>query len=73
MPSIVGNIKINSVGSSGIVNIGDAFYISPKSTSKSYAGSGSFTTGDFQQSNNAISATTTSDNDLLDDSNFTNT
>lgn len=73
MPSIVGNIKINSVGSSGVVNIGDAFYVSPKSASKSFAGSGSFTTGDFQQKNNTLSATNTADNDLCETGQLLNT
>lgn len=66
MPSIVGVIKINSVGSSSVVNIGDSFYISPKSTSKAFAGSGSFTTGDFIKVNNGISSTNTYEPHLLD-------
>jgi len=66
MPSIVGNIKIDAIGSSGVVNIGDSFYVSPKSTSKSFAGSGSFATGDFHFSNQQFSATNTNDSDLLD-------
>jgi len=59
MPSIVGNLKINTVGSGGIVNIGDSFFLSPKSTSKTFAGSGSFITGDFIRSANGISTTNT--------------
>ncbi|TCS79416.1 spore germination protein [Tepidibacillus fermentans] len=66
MPSIVGGIKINSIGSGGVVNVGDAIYISPKSTSKSYAGSGSFNTGDFLNNNNGLSSTNTNDSDLLE-------
>lgn len=57
MPSIVGVIKINSVGSSAVINIGDSFYIAPKSTSKAFAGAGSFTTGDFLKINNGVSST----------------
>ncbi len=68
MPAIVGNIKIISVGSSGIVNIGDTFNMSPKSTSKTYAGAGSFSTGDFPQIYNAISNTNTVDPDAIDSS-----
>lgn len=63
MPAIVGGVKILSVGSAGIVNFGDSLYISPKSTSKTYAGSGSFNTGDFPVTNNAVNATLTTDND----------
>ena len=39
MPSIVGPIKINSVAG-GVVNFGDSFYVSPKSTAKAATGSG---------------------------------
>ena len=66
MPSIVGNIKIISVGSSGIVHIGDAVQLSPESTSKTFAGSGSFNTGDFITTNSAVNATNTLDPDVAD-------
>jgi hypothetical protein len=72
MPAIVGNIKVISVGSSGIVQIGDALYVSPKSTSKTFAGAGSFNTGDLPQTYNAASATNTFDPDIAD-SNTTGT
>ncbi|MFE5319512.1 spore germination protein [Paenibacillus sp. NPDC056579] len=66
MPSIVGNIKILSVGPSSIVQIGDAVQLSPQSTSKTYAGAGSFNIGDLPTTNNAISNTNTNDPDLFD-------
>ncbi|OXM84755.1 spore germination protein [Paenibacillus rigui] len=66
MPSIVGNIKILNVGPSSIVQIGDAVQLSPESTSKTYAGAGSFNTGDFAHTNNAISNTSTNDPDVND-------
>ena len=65
MPSIVGPIKINSVGG-GVVNFGDSFYLSPKSSSKTNAGSGSFNTGDFINTNNGFNATNTFDPDVND-------
>ncbi|MCS0543329.1 spore germination protein [Fredinandcohnia onubensis] len=65
MPSIVGPIKINSVGG-GVVNFGDSFYVSPKSTGKTYSGSGSLNTGDFICTNNGLNATTTNDEDFAD-------
>jgi len=65
MPSIVGPIKINSVGG-GVVNFGDSFYLSPKSSSKTNAGSGSFNTGDFINTNNGINATNSIDPDGSD-------
>lgn len=68
MPSIVGNIKILSVGPSSIVQIGDAVQLSPQSTSKIYTGAGSFNIGDFPTTNNAISNTNTNDPDVVDSS-----
>ncbi len=65
MPAIVGPIKINSIGG-GVVNFGDSFYLSPKSSSKTHAGSGSFNTGDFINTNNGVSATNTIDPDVND-------
>jgi spore germination protein PA len=62
MPSIIGNVKIISVGGAAIVNFGD----SVKSTSKTFAGAGSFNTGDFPQTNNGFSATNTYDPDIAD-------
>lgn len=65
MPSIVGPIKINSVGG-GVVNFGDSFYVSPKSTAKAATGSGGGNTGDFQWINNGLSATNVADPDVSD-------
>jgi len=67
MPAIVGNISINSVGSSSVVQFGDTAFVSPRSATKSFAGSGSFSTGDFQVINNGLNATNTLDNDLADE------
>jgi spore germination protein PF len=64
MPSIVGPITINSAD--GVINFGDSLNISPTSSSKTFAGSGSFNTGDFIMTNNGISATNTIDPDLSD-------
>ncbi|MFK7695435.1 spore germination protein [Paenibacillus sp. HJGM_3] len=72
MPSIVGNIKILSVGPSSIVQIGDAVILSPVSSSKTYAGANSFNTGDtFGPSlvNNPGNITKTNDQDVIDSSN----
>ncbi|HET7628702.1 MAG TPA: spore germination protein [Bacillales bacterium] len=72
MPSIVGPVKINSVASSGVVDFGDNWQITPKSTTKTYAGSGSFGTGDFHVNYNAISNTIVPDPDAVDSSNTAN-
>jgi hypothetical protein len=67
LPAIVGNIKIISIGSGGIVQFGDALVLSPRSTSKTFAGSGSFNTGDLPVTNNGLSSTQTYDGDVVDD------
>lgn len=64
MPSIIGPININSNG--GTANFGDSFYIAPKSSSKTYAGSGSFNTGNLVNTNNGVSATNGYDPDVAD-------
>ncbi len=69
MPSVVGFVKIVSVGSSSIVQFGDTVQVSPSSNSKTYAGSGSFLTGSLTNSNNALSATNSIDPDVQDNTN----
>ncbi|MBP3961171.1 MULTISPECIES: spore germination protein [Paenibacillus] len=69
MPAIVGFVKVISVGSSAVVQFGDSVQISPSSSSKTYAGSGSFLTGGLTNSNNAVSSTNTSDPDVQDNTN----
>ncbi|MFK2825526.1 spore germination protein [Bacillus sp. B190/17] len=65
MPSIIsGPFKVNSNG--GVMNFGDALNISPKSTSKSVAGSGGGNTGDFIITNNGISVSNVADPDAVD-------
>jgi spore germination protein PA len=66
MPAIVGAVKVVSVGSSGVFNIGDVHTISPASSSKTFAGAGSFNTGDFLKVNNKYSSTNTYDKDVFD-------
>ena len=65
MPAIVGPLKINSVGG-GVVNFGDSFYVSPKSSGKTNAGSGALNTGDFICTNNGFSSTNPFDPDGVD-------
>ncbi|MEK0314292.1 spore germination protein [Cohnella sp. 56] len=67
MPSIVGAVKILSVGSSGVVQFGDCLQVSPSSSTKTFAGAGSFVTGDLPRTN-SISSTNTNDPDLIDNS-----
>jgi len=69
MPAVVGFVKIVSVGSSSVVQFGDALEVCPSSSSKSYAGAGSFLTGSLTNSNTGVNATNTIDPDVQD--NFT--
>ena len=66
MPAIVGIVQVINVGSSGVVHIGDVFKISPFSTAKTFAGAGSFNTGDTVSLYNANSTTVTNDSDAID-------
>ncbi|WP_332692670.1 spore germination protein [Halalkalibacter lacteus] len=66
MPAIVGAVKVISVGSSGVFNIGDVFTMNPVSTSKTFAGAGSFNTGDYLKIRNDHSITKTYDQDVND-------
>ncbi|RXT06285.1 spore germination protein [Ammoniphilus sp. CFH 90114] len=66
MPAIVGTVNVNAIGASGVFNIGDVYNISPKSAVKTYAGAGSFVTGNNLKINNYHSVTNTNDNDVLD-------
>lgn len=72
MPGVVGVLKVNSVASSGVLHVGDAVHISPNSTVTSFAGAGSFNTGDFMKVNNAPSVTRVTDRDDIDSSNAAN-
>lgn len=66
MPAIVGSIKILSVGPSSIVQIGDAVLLAPKSVSTTYAGAGSFNTGNVIKTVTGINFTNTYDPDAAD-------
>ncbi|MFC4322324.1 spore germination protein [Litchfieldia salsa] len=72
MPAIVGAVKVNSIGNSSIFNIGDVFNIAPASTAKTFAGAGSFNTGDGLQVYNQRSVTNTYDTDTIDQVNVAN-
>jgi spore germination protein PA len=67
MPAIVGAFKVINVSSGGVCHIGDVGVIAPKTTAKTYAGSGSFNTGDFPTTGNLVSSTNTNDSDISDE------
>ena len=46
MPAIVGVVQVISIGSGAVFHIGDVYKISTLSNAKTFAGAGSFNTGD---------------------------
>lgn len=68
MKSIIGNVKVVNLGSSSVLQFGNAIQISPLISSKTFAGVGSFITGDLANTNNAVSTTNTNDPDISDSS-----
>ncbi|MGO4886736.1 spore germination protein [Anaerobacillus sp. MEB173] len=66
MPAIVGAIKVISIGASSVFNVGDVLNISPNSTAKTFAGAGSFNTGDCLQIRNDRNVTNGYDQDVFD-------
>lgn len=73
MPAIVGIIKVNAISSSAVFNVGDAYHISPYAESKTFAGAGSFNTGDHIKTYNPHNVTHTVDTDTFDQNNMLNT
>jgi spore germination protein PA len=66
MPAYVGAVQVINLGSSGVFHIGDVVQIRPISNTKTFAGAGSFNTGDGLAIYNQYSATNTLDNDGID-------
>ncbi|GAA0491569.1 spore germination protein GerPA [Salinibacillus aidingensis] len=66
MPAFVGAVKVNSVGSSSIFHIGDVYAMSPVSSAKTFAGGGSFNTGDGLTLSLDQSYTYVTDSDTMD-------
>jgi spore germination protein PA len=66
MPAKVGAVKINTVSSSSIFNIGDVYSMNPQSHAKTYAGGGSFNTGDGNRIHLSQSHTYVYDKDFID-------
>jgi spore germination protein PA len=64
MPAIVGTVGINTV--SGVFNIGDAGTIAPSNFSKTFAGGGSFNSGDNMRVFNESSVINVYDADPYD-------
>jgi spore germination protein PA len=72
MPAIVGVVQVIAIGSGAVFHIGDVYKISTLSNAKTFAGAGSFNTGDELRVNNQQSSTNTMDQDQIDQPNFFN-
>ena len=72
MPAIVGVVQVISIGSGAVFHIGDVYKISTLSNAKTFAGAGSFNTGDGLHVQNHHSSTNTYDQDEIDQGNFFN-
>ncbi len=62
----MGAVKVITVSSSSILNIGDVYSMCPESSAKTYAGGGSFNTGDGIRIKLADSNTYVYDKDHID-------
>lgn len=72
MPAIVGVVQVIAIGSGAVFHIGDVYKISTLSNAKTFAGAGSFNTGDAIRVNNQQSSTNTMDQDQIDQPNSFN-
>ncbi|MGE8205184.1 spore germination protein [Heyndrickxia sp. NPDC080065] len=72
MPAFVGAVQVMNITSGGVFHIGDVFQVHPVSTTKTFAGAGSFNTGETLAIENHQSATNTLDNDVVDQGQFFN-
>ncbi|SHH05965.1 spore germination protein [Virgibacillus chiguensis] len=66
MPAKVGAVKVVNLSSSSIFNIGDVYSMSPNSTAKTFAGGGSFNTGNGIRVNLGNAKTYIYDSDKVD-------
>ncbi|CAM3657613.1 spore germination protein [Mesobacillus zeae] len=72
MPAIVGAVQVISISSSGVFNIGDVYKIMPRTNAKTFAGAGSFNTGDGMVIYNNKNTTNAFDQDGVDQGNYFN-
>lgn len=66
MPAVVGAVKVINIGSSSIFHIGDVYKIQPYTQAKTFAGGGSFNTGDGIRVHMENAQTTMVDQDQFD-------
>lgn len=67
MPAIIGGpIQINAISGNGVVEFGDTLGVSPKTSTKTPAGSGGFNTAFYTISNTGLSSTNYIDPNAVD-------
>ncbi|PAV29237.1 spore gernimation protein GerPA [Virgibacillus profundi] len=66
MPAKVGAVKVINISASSIFNIGDVYSMCPESNAKTFAGGGSFNTGDGIRIHLNNSITKVYDSDKID-------
>ncbi|WP_027963897.1 spore germination protein [Halalkalibacillus halophilus] len=66
MPGFVGAMQVISVSSSSIVQVGDTYMATPYSAAKTFAGGGSFNTGDQITVEASHSYMAVNDSDFID-------
>ena len=66
VPAFVGAVKVNSIGTSSILHIGDVYKMEPYTQAKTFAGGGSFNTGNGIQIRLHHAQTTLVDDDKFD-------
>lgn len=65
MPAIVGTVNVNSM--TGVLNVGDVRIIAPIADNYTFAGGGSFNSGDTMNVTNASSIIRISDTDFVEE------
>ncbi|WP_188207100.1 spore germination protein [Alkalibacillus aidingensis] len=66
MPAFVGAVNVVSVSSSSVFQIGDVYMMQPMSSAKTFAGGGSFNTGDHIEVELGFSQVYVYDKDFVD-------
>ncbi|MGI8314474.1 spore germination protein [Halobacillus mangrovi] len=73
MPAKVGAVEVISLSSSSIFNIGDVYNMAPQAWAKTFAGGGSFNTGNGLRIDLNRSNTYVNDQEVIDQSIANNT
>ncbi|KHE67486.1 spore germination protein [Halobacillus sp. BBL2006] len=66
MPAKVGAVQVISLSTSSVFNIGDVYNMAPQAWAKTFAGGGSFNTGNGIRINVNNSNTNVNDSDTID-------